>query len=142
MKLVDHCSHSGGFLFRWRSYLPLALLPFFALSLRDARYPFGSHGWDQIWELGCLALSLIGLLLRVYTIGTAPVGTSERSTVNPRASALNTAGIYSVVRHPLYIGNTIVALGLSLVPGTWYLPVIVLLASLLYHERIAAREEA
>lgn len=142
MKLADHCGHSGRVLFRWRSYLPLILLPFFALSLRDASYPFGSHGWDQVRELGCLALSLAGLAVRIYTIGTAPEGTSERSTVDPRASHLNTAGIYAVVRHPLYIGNTLVALGLALVPGPWYLPVIVLLASLLYHERIAAHEEA
>jgi protein-S-isoprenylcysteine O-methyltransferase Ste14 len=142
MRLVDHCTHAGGWFFRWRSYLPLVLLPVFALSLRDASYPFGSHGWDQLRELGCLGLSLAGLALRVYTVGTAPIGTSERSTVDPRASRLNTAGIYSVVRHPLYIGNTLVALGLGLVPGPWYLPVIVLLASLLYHERIAAREEA
>jgi protein-S-isoprenylcysteine O-methyltransferase Ste14 len=142
MKLVNHCSHSGRVLFRWRSYLPLVLLPFFALSLRDASYPFGSHAWDQVRELGCLALSLAGLAVRIYTIGTAPEGTSERSTVDPRASQLNTAGIYSVVRHPLYIGNTLIALGLALVPGPWYLPVIVLLASLLYHERIAAHEEA
>jgi len=142
MKLADHCSHSGRVLFRWRSYLPLALLPFFALSLRDASYPFGSHAWDQVRELGCLLLSLAGLAVRVYTIGTAPEGTSERSTVDPRASHLNRAGVYSVVRHPLYIGNTLVALGLALVPGPWYLPVIVLLASLLYHERIAAHEEA
>ena len=142
MKLADHCSHSGGFLFRWRSYLPLALAPFFALSLRDASYPFGSHGWNQVREFGGFLLSLAGLAVRIHTIGRATEGTSERSTVDPRASHLNTAGVYSVVRHPLYIGNTLVALGLALVPGPWYLPVIVLLASLLYHERIAAHEEA
>jgi len=142
MKLADHWSRSGGFLFRWRSYLPLALLPLFVLSLRDASYPLGSHGWDQVRELGCLLVSLAGLAVRACTIGTAPDGTSERSTVDPRASELNTVGIYSVVRHPLYIGNTLVALGLALVPGPWYLPVIVALASLIYHERIAAHEEA
>jgi hypothetical protein len=32
-------------------------------------------------------------------------------------------------------------LGLAGFTGVWYLPVIVVLASLLYHERIAAREE-
>jgi protein-S-isoprenylcysteine O-methyltransferase Ste14 len=142
MKLADHFSHSGRTLFRWRSYLPLVLLPLVAFSLRDAGYPFGSHAWDQVRELGCLLLSLAGLAVRIYTIGTAPEGTSERSTVDPRASELNRTGIYSVVRHPLYIGNTLVALGLALVPGPWYLAVIVLLASLLYHERIAAHEEA
>ncbi len=141
MKLADHLTHSGDLLFRRRSYLPLVLLPFFVLSLFDRR----SQGVMQArmgWDLLCLAVSLSGLLLRVYVIGRAPKGTSERSTVNPRASRLSTAGVYSVVRHPLYLGNTLVALGLAGVAGRWYLPLIVGLASLLYHERIAAREEA
>jgi hypothetical protein len=46
-----------------------------------------------------------------------------------------------MVRHPLYLGNTLVALGLALFTATWFVPVIVALASLLYHERIAVREE-
>jgi len=55
---------------------------------------------------------------------------------------LNTSGIYSVVRHPLYIANTMTMVGLAMFPGRWALPVIVLLASVLYYERIAMREEA
>ena len=46
------------------------------------------------------------------------------------------------MRHPLYLANTLVALGCALLSGTWYLPVIVVLLSFIYHERIAAREEA
>ena len=34
------------------------------------------------------------------------------------------------------------ALGCSLLSGTWHLPLIVVLLSFIYHERIAAREEA
>jgi hypothetical protein len=51
-------------------------------------------------------------------------------------------GAYSMVRHPLYLANTLVAVGCALLSGTWYLPLIVALLSLIYHERIAAREEA
>ena len=40
-----------------------------------------------------------------------------------------------------YLGNCLVALGLSFFSRTWFLPVIVSLASLVYYERIAAREE-
>jgi hypothetical protein len=47
-----------------------------------------------------------------------------------------------VVRHPLYLANGLMAFGLSLFPGIWYLPVILLLAAWLYYERIAIREEA
>ena len=46
-----------------------------------------------------------------------------------------------MVRHPLYLANYVIALGLSCFSRAWYLPVIVSLAGLLYYERIAAREE-
>lgn len=141
MKLLDHFSHAGDVFFRWRSYSPLLLLPVFALAVVDS--PFGAEPgvWCRAWQISCLLLSLLGLTIRVLTIGTAPAGTSERSTTNLRASALSTSGAYSIVRHPLYVGNSLVALGLACFPGVWYVPVVVVLASLLYHERIAAREE-
>jgi hypothetical protein len=47
-----------------------------------------------------------------------------------------------VVRHPLYVANGLMALGLALFPGIWYLPVIFVLATFLYYERVAVREEA
>jgi len=141
MTLLDHLSHSGDFLFRWRSYFPLLLLPVFLLALADSPFAAAPGGWARIWQVFCLLLSLAGLAVRVLTIGTAPAGTSERSTTDPRAAALSTTGAYSIVRHPLYLGNTLMALGLACFPGVWYLPVIVALSSLLYHERIAAREE-
>ena len=142
MRLADHFSRSGDLLFRWRSYLPLLLLPLFALALLDTRGAGRAGVPARWWQLVCLLVSCAGLALRAYTIGTAPAGTSERSTVDPRASELSTSGVYSVMRHPLYFGNTLVALGLAGMVGRWYLPAIVGLASLLYHERIAAREEA
>lgn len=141
MRLADHFARSGDFCFRWRSYLPLALLPVFLLGVADAARRPAPEGWGRLWQAGCLLLSLAGLAVRVFTIGTAPATTSERSTCNPRAALLNTSGAYSLVRHPLYLGNTVIALGLACLPGVWYVPVIAALASLLYHERIAAREE-
>jgi protein-S-isoprenylcysteine O-methyltransferase Ste14 len=141
MTLLDHLSHSGDLLFRWRSYLPLLLLPVFLLALVDSPLAAAPGSWARVWQVLCLLLSLAGLAIRVLTIGTAPPGTSERSTTDPRASALSMTGAYSVVRHPLYLGNTLVALGLACFPAVWYLPVITVLASLVYHERIAAREE-
>ncbi len=141
MKLADHLSHSGDALFRWRSYFPLLLLPLFALALADSPFAVAPGPWGRVWQISCLLISLAGLAIRVFTIGSAPPGTSERSTTDPRASTLNTTGAYSVVRHPLYLGNSLVVVGLACLPGVWYLPVVVVLATLLYHERIAAREE-
>lgn len=142
MKLADHFTRSGDVLFRWRGYLPLLMLPLFALGLIDARLPQPVAPASRILQVVAVAVALAGLAIRVVAIGTAAEGTSERSTVNPRASRLRTTGLYSLVRHPLYVGNTITAIGLAAFTTRWYLPLIVLLLGLLYHERIAAREEA
>jgi protein-S-isoprenylcysteine O-methyltransferase Ste14 len=142
VRLADHFSATGDVLFRWRSYLPLLIVPLFLVSFIGLDYPFGSHAAGLAWELGCFALAGLGLAIRLVTVGTAPRGTSGRNTRQQKATVLNTTGSYSVVRHPLYLGNSLIALGLSLFSRTWYLPLIVSLATLLYYERIAAREEA
>jgi protein-S-isoprenylcysteine O-methyltransferase Ste14 len=135
--ITEELPATGDTLFRWRSYMPLVLVPLFVLSLFDDRSatPFS-------WELFCFVVALSGLCFRAFVIGTAPQGASTRGTRRPTAESLSTLGAYSVVRHPLYVANTLVALGCSLLSGTWYLPVIVALLSFIYHERIAAREEA
>jgi protein-S-isoprenylcysteine O-methyltransferase Ste14 len=117
------------------------MLPLFLLGLIDARLPASLPPSIRVWQFVSLAIALAGLAVRVIAIGTAPAGTSERSTTNPRASELRTTGLYSVVRHPLYIGNTLTAVGFACFTTVWYLPVIVALLGMLYHERIAAREE-
>jgi protein-S-isoprenylcysteine O-methyltransferase Ste14 len=141
VKLLDEIPRSGDVLFRWRGQLPLLMLPLFLLGLADVRLPATLSPALQAWQIASLAVALSGLAVRVIAIGTAPAGTSERSTTNPRASMLRTTGLYSVVRHPLYVGNTLTALGFACFTAAWYLPVIVGLLSILYHERIAAREE-
>jgi protein-S-isoprenylcysteine O-methyltransferase Ste14 len=141
MRLTDRMSATGDVLFRWRSWLPLLLLPIFLATFTGASYPRGSHRLDLLWEGSCLLVSVMGMAVRVFTAGTAPRGTSGRNTRAQKAALLSTTGAYSLVRHPLYLGNFLIALGMSLFSRTWFLPLIVSLAALLYYERIAAREE-
>jgi protein-S-isoprenylcysteine O-methyltransferase Ste14 len=142
VKLVEQLGVTGDLLFRWRSWLPLLLVPLFLASFTGLAYPLGSHRLDLLWELTCFGVSALGLALRLATVGTAPRGTSGRNTRAQKAAVLNTTGPYSVVRHPLYLANYLIALGMSLFTRTWFLPLIVSLVTLLYYERIAAREEA
>jgi len=141
VKLLEQIPRSGDWLFRWRGQLPLLMLPLFLLGLLDARLPDPLSPAVRAGQLAALALALTGFVIRVVAIGTAPAGTSERSTTTPRASELRTSGLYSIVRHPLYLGNTLTAVGFACFTTVWYLPVMVALIGILYHERIAAREE-
>lgn len=141
MLLREHFEHTGQWLFRWRSYLPVLLVGLLPLALWRYEHPFGSPHLDVAWEFFCFAVSTFGLLLRVKTVGHAPKGTSGRNMRHQRADTLNTTGMYSVVRNPLYVGNFFMYLGVALVPRFWWMPLLLLLAFILYYERIVYAEE-
>ncbi len=141
MEHIDQIRKQGNWLFRWRSFLPLVIIPLFIISLRHSTYPEGSHLLDRAWELFCFAISLSGLGIRIYTVGHVPAGTSGRTTSRPKAQELNTTGIYSIVRHPLYLGNFVIWVGVVLFPRSILLAAFCFLAFFLYYERIIIAEE-
>jgi protein-S-isoprenylcysteine O-methyltransferase Ste14 len=132
----------GDFFFRWRSYLPLLLAPAICLAIAGFQHPFVSHAVDLSWESACLVVALTGQALRVWTVGVAARGTSGRNTRRQKAVTLNTSGPYSMVRHPLYLANSLIAVGLAMFPHTWVAPPIVALLAAGYYACIAAREDA
>lgn len=140
--LQKQLAEDGNWLFRWRSFLPLIFLALLLPSFRDFRFLGDSHLLDEIWEWFCLAVSLFGLAIRVYTIGHVPRRTSGRNTKAQVANHLNTTGIYSIVRNPLYLGNFWIWFGISLYMHQWLLTCLVTLIFVLYHERIILAEEA
>jgi protein-S-isoprenylcysteine O-methyltransferase Ste14 len=142
MALREEFRRSGDWLFRWRSYVPLVPLVLVLGTLATGySYPAGSHLQDQLWELACLAISLTGLGVRVATVGFVPAHTSGRNTSAQLASTLNTTGMYSVVRHPLYVGNFLMWLGIALFPRSILLLLVIVLFFWLYYERIMFAEE-
>jgi isoprenylcysteine carboxyl methyltransferase (ICMT) family protein YpbQ len=86
-------------------------------------------------------ISLEGIAIRSYTIGTTPKGTSGRNTQKQVAETLNTKGIYSIVRHPLYVGNYLMWAGLLLFAGNLAYFLVASLLYWLYYERIMYAEE-
>lgn len=139
MGLREEFEAAGTWLFRRRGYLPLLLFPL--LLAAAAGGPADQGGAAAVWEGFCVAVALGGLALRVATVGFVPKDTSQRNTGRPQAEALNTTGLYSVVRHPLYAGNFLMWLGVALYPRAWWAPVIVSLVFWLYYERIMFAEE-
>lgn len=142
MALRDELPREGAWLFRWRSYLPLLLLSVVLFQMKDFDYIGRSHRLDLAWDLFCLAVSLLGLGIRALTIGYTPRGTSGRNTRGQVADVLNTTGMYAVVRHPLYLGNFFMWLGVALFPHNIALVLLSVLAFWLYYERIMFAEEA
>lgn len=143
MRITESLERDGAFLFRWRSYLPLLLIPLLIPALQEASRVDALVGdrAHELWATLCYGLSVTGLVIRWWVVSQAAPGTSGRNVAMQRADALNTTGVYSVVRHPLYLGNFLAILGVAMSIMVWWFVVIVALAYWLYIERIAAAEE-
>ncbi|PZO81902.1 MAG: lipid A phosphate methyltransferase [Micavibrio aeruginosavorus] len=143
MSLHDAMIKSGHTLFRYRSYLPLLIIGPLIVALKEGVRIENLVGDDieDIWVLFCFILSLCGLALRGFTVGTVPAGTSGRNANTQRADHLNVTGMYSVVRNPLYLGNFIIILGVLLSIKVWWLVLLGGLAFFIYMERIVLAEE-
>jgi protein-S-isoprenylcysteine O-methyltransferase Ste14 len=139
--LADEFEKAGNWLFRWRSYLPLALLVLAIPAARDAAGRGGAYPAGTAWEMLCLAVACLGLAVRIVTVGYVPAGTSGRNTLKQVADSLNATGMYSLVRHPIYLGNFLMWFGLSLLPRCWWFTVITVLVFWVYYERIMFAEE-
>lgn len=139
--LTEEFRRTGDWLFRWRSYVPVALLVLAVPAVRDAASRGGGPPVFTAWDLLALLVAGLGLAVRVLTVGFVPAGTSGRNTLGQVAAALNVTGMYSVVRHPLYLGNFLMWLGVSLVPRCWWFTLLTALIFGLYYERIMFAEE-
>lgn len=140
MALHEEMVRHGHWLFRWRSYLPLLLLGPMLLAMGFSEVARPSKPL-LAWGVGCLLVSLAGFAVRIATTGFAPNGTSGRNTRRQKAKTLNTTGLYSVVRHPLYLGNFLIWLGIALFAQLGWLTLLLVLAFWLYYERIILAEE-
>jgi protein-S-isoprenylcysteine O-methyltransferase Ste14 len=132
---------SGDWLFKRRSYVPVALLPLLAAGIAANAHPL-PMGRERAWEGLCFLVSMLGVAVRAWTIGIAPLGTSGRNLGKQRALKLSTTGPYSLVRNPLYVGNALMWGGVVMYARSPWLAVAVGLAFWLVYERIIYAEEA
>ncbi len=139
--LAEHATRTGRWLFRWRSYFPLWVLAYVLALLAVDPTPVGGEGSLAAWVASGVILGLTGLAVRAWTFGHAPSGTSGRGTRELRAETLTRTGLYSVVRHPLYLGNFLLWMGAVAFAGK---PTALLATALffwIYYERIMMAEE-
>lgn len=142
--LQDRMVRSGNFLFRWRGYALLAFLPLVVWGVSQgemATREWGPGVGTAVSGAG-IALLLAGQTVRILTVGFVPRGTSGRNTAEGQvAERLNTTGLYSLTRNPLYLGNCAMYLGAVVYTQNLWLASVMILALWLYYERIIAAEE-
>jgi protein-S-isoprenylcysteine O-methyltransferase Ste14 len=141
MSLIRSFEREGDWLFRKRSYIPLVLFVLIIPFVFTTDYSSISPVLRSVIMWFAFFLCAVGFAIRMYAIGTAPRGTSGRNTGDQVADALNTTGMYSMVRHPLYLGNYLIWIAIVIYALNPYFVIIVSLLYWIYYERIMLAEE-
>lgn len=146
MALTEQMESQGAWLFKYRSILPLIIFAIgIVLFLNNESNP---ENWilennlqESLYELTCLLVAFLGFFIRIYTVGYSRPNTSGRNTEHQVADVLNTTGIYSIMRNPLYVGNFFMWLGIAMLTGDFWFLIAFTLFYFLYYERIIFTEE-
>lgn len=141
MALKEDYERIGQFLFKFRSFVPLILFPFYLSVIYFQRKNFGDFSSEYLWLTLCFFISSIGLFIRSLAVGYAAPNTSGRNVKAQVADSINKTGMYSIVRHPLYLGNSFIWLGIAMRLKIWWVVVIVMTYYWLYYEKIIFTEE-
>ena len=147
MALQEEFEKQGNWLFKYRSYLPLIVLFIgVVLNLRKEIYPetfiLAETPYEIYYEMFALFIGLTGFYIRIVTVGHTPGKTSGRNTKQGQiADTLNKTGMYSIVRHPLYVGNFLIWIAPAMLTGSFWFIIAFVLSYWIYYERIMFAEE-
>jgi len=130
----------GHFFFRFRNIVsPVILITLGAITL--PKLLCGDEFLDHLMDAGGIALVLAGQTLRAAVIGFAYI---KRGGKNKKiyADTLVQEGIFAHCRHPLYVGNILILMGLLVIHNSpWFYLVGVPFFLLLYLSLVLAEED-
>ena len=144
MALINSFERSGNKLFRHRGQIPVILFVMAVPVIYFSKNNVEAMTAETVFYLTVFSilLSVLGFIIRAISIATTPRGTSGRNTKEGQvAESLNSTGIYSMVRHPLYLGNYLMWIGIVLYTFNFWFVVVISLLYWLYYERIMFAEE-
>jgi protein-S-isoprenylcysteine O-methyltransferase Ste14 len=146
MPLQEEFESQGNYLFKHRGTFPILILVAGFLVFLLPIYYTNQYWWKdtfqgKVYAYICLLIALAGLVIRCYTVGHTPANTSGRNTEGQLADKLNTSGIYSTVRHPLYLGNFFMWLGPAMLTANLWFIIAFIFIYWVYYERIMFAEE-
>jgi len=133
---------SGNFLFKYRGQIPILLFLIVIPFIYYTDYQIFSSKLLRQNMIVSFLISFVGMIIRIYTVGTTPAGTSGRNRDKQIAKKLNQKGLYSIVRHPLYLGNFLIWFGVSMYTVNTLFTVFLSLFFFIYYNIIMKTEEA
>lgn len=142
MALQEQLKRQGDYLFRNKSFLPIIFIVF-ALAVKGYYIQYKPSNsptiamLSELMESVSIYVGLFGLIIRIYTVGYTPRNTSGRNTKEGQvANKLNTSGLYSATRNPLYVGNFFMWMGVILYINVVWLFMLFICVFWMYYERI------
>ncbi|MBI2968265.1 MAG: DUF1295 domain-containing protein [Bacteroidetes bacterium] len=130
----------GNFFFRNRGRIPVILFTVVIPFIFTSGYPPGDAAIKYIeWTSYFLAAS--GFLIRCVAVGASHPSSSGRNRDKQVAGSLNTTGIYSLIRHPLYAGNFLMWTGVAVYSTSVLFIVFIIIFFIFIYERIIYAEE-
>ncbi len=145
MALRYELQNQGNFLFKYRSYLPiLIIVPGLIVYLLKEKenllnFTIANKAW---YEVGCIVVCFLGLFIRILAVGFSSDNTSGRNTkAGQIADSINSTGLYATVRHPLYVGNFFMWLGIAGFTFNFWFIIAFIFMYWVYYERIMYAEE-
>ena len=143
MALKYELKTQGDFLFRHRSYLPVVIIVV-GMAVYVWQWMNGNVAVENrpLYEIIYFLICLLGLGIRMLAVGHAAAETSGRNTTEGQiASTVNTTGLYSLCRHPLYVGNFFMWLGIACFTQHFWFVAAFVFMYWVYYERIMYAEE-
>jgi len=137
--IQEQIIYQGQILFRYRGIIPAGLL---LLGLVVYYFTFQGHEFFTPYVMVGLISCMVGLFMRIYTVGYSAPNTSGRNTQRQVAHHINMTGLYSILRHPLYVANFMMWVGVCIWVQQLYFLFTVILFFIIFYERILYVEES
>jgi len=131
---------TGNVLYHARKLLLPAIAITLVITIKPSLF-LGSHALDRMMVILGIMIILAGEILRLATIGFAYIhrGGKNRQVY---ATKLVVKGLYSHTRNPMYVGNFLITMGLSLLYGSPLLTLLIFLSfGFVYLAVISAEED-
>jgi len=111
-------------LYRYRSFTPILVIFTVLLFSRPGSF-FNKYLQKELLDYTGFAFAITGQVIRIITLGFTKKKTSGRGRVI-KAFSLNTDGLYSFTRNPLYLGNLFITIGLTIIYNSLFCYVVVI----------------
>lgn len=134
----------GNQFFKYRGQIPfvliLACIPILYLDKNHSNFVllFGK----PLVLFTTLLFIFLGHLIRAMVVGFRDVHTSGKNRHQQVAETLNTTGMYTLIRHPLYLGNLLIWIGLMFWLGSsWFMLIALVFFTLFYYPIISVENQ-